>query len=99
MFAASKPEVMASMSAAGSGGRVQIYDATWHFLRGGHVGAHGGDSRWNALLLAESKCYTGRDRHHYSYAEDGELISAQLTRRATHRKIQQGLASWSLLRR
>jgi hypothetical protein len=56
-------------------GRVQIYDATWHFLRGWHVGAHGGDFKVECPATGRIEVYTGRGQHHYSYTENGELIS------------------------
>jgi len=45
----------------------------------------------DALLLAESEVYTGRGQHHYSYAEDGELISATTYSEGDSRKISRVL--------
>ena len=57
-------------------GRVQIYDANWRFLRGWHVGAHGGDFKVDCPAPGRIDVYTGRGLHHYSYTESGELIAA-----------------------
>jgi hypothetical protein len=57
-------------------GRVQIYDASWHFLRGWHVGGHGGDFKVECPAAGRIEVYTGRGKHHYSYTENGELVSA-----------------------
>jgi hypothetical protein len=57
-------------------GRVQIYDADWRFLRGWHVGAHGGDFKVECPATGGIEVYTGRGQHHYSFTENGELISA-----------------------
>jgi hypothetical protein len=57
-------------------GRVQIYDANWHFLRGWHVGAHGGGFQVECPASGGVEVYTGRGQHHYSFTEEGELVSA-----------------------
>jgi len=57
-------------------GRVQIYDAQWHFIRGWHVDAEGGDFRVESSPSATVEVFTARGEHHYSFSEDGHLISA-----------------------
>jgi hypothetical protein len=57
-------------------GRVQIYDANWHFLHGWQVGAHGGDFKLECRASGRIEVYTGRGNQHYSYTENGDLISA-----------------------
>jgi hypothetical protein len=62
-------------------GRVQLYDSQWHFLRGWHVDAEGGDFKVQCLTDGAIEVFTERGEHHYSFAEDGRLIAS--TRRSS----------------
>lgn len=57
-------------------GRLQIYDQDWRFVRGWHIAAHGGDFQASYSKAGLVDVYTGRQNHHYSFAENGELVSA-----------------------
>ena len=57
-------------------GRVQLYDPQWHFLRGWHVDAEGGDFRVRCSPDGLIEVFTARGNHYYSFKENGELISA-----------------------
>jgi hypothetical protein len=57
-------------------GRIQIYDSSWHFLRGWHVDAEGGDFVVDAPQDGTIEVFTARGRHHYSFTKEGGLISA-----------------------
>jgi hypothetical protein len=59
-----------------SPGRVQLYDPQWHFLRGWHVDAEGGDFKVRCSLDGLIEVLTARGNHHYIFNELGELISA-----------------------
>jgi hypothetical protein len=58
-------------------GRVQIYDSQWHFIRGWNVDAWGGyfDVQSSSEGVIEVLTYRG-DRH-YSFTEEGKLISSK----------------------
>lgn len=57
-------------------GRVQLYDANWHFLCGWNVDALGGDFRVATDSPGFIDVYTARGQHHYTYNENGDLISS-----------------------
>ncbi len=57
-------------------GRVQIYDGQWHFLRGWHVAAHGGDFKVEAREPDRIEVFTARGQHHYTFTDNGDLIAA-----------------------
>jgi hypothetical protein len=57
-------------------GRVQLYDSNWHFLRGWNVDALGGDFKVAANSPGTVEVFTARGQHHYTFAENGELISS-----------------------
>lgn len=56
-------------------GRVQIYDSQWHFLRGWHVDAFGGDFGVASTGKGIIDVITARQQRHYTFTEDGDLIS------------------------
>jgi hypothetical protein len=55
-------------------GRVQIYDARWHFIRGWNVDAAGGDFKVEYSPDGLIEVFTARGSHHYSFTEEGRLI-------------------------
>jgi hypothetical protein len=57
-------------------GRVQLYDSNWHFLRGWNVDALGGDFKVAADSPGTLEVFTARGEHHYTFTENGELISS-----------------------
>lgn len=57
-------------------GRVQMYDSNWRFLRGWNVDAAGGDFKVDGSQPRIVEVLTARGRHHYSFTDDGRLISA-----------------------
>ena len=57
-------------------GRVQVYDSHWHFLCGWNVEAHGGEFKVAATTDGKVEVFTARGNYHYSFTENGELISA-----------------------
>lgn len=57
-------------------GRVQIYDSHWHFLRGWNVDALGGDFKVAPTPKGTVEVFTARGELHYSFTENGDLISA-----------------------
>jgi hypothetical protein len=58
-------------------GRVQIYSSQWHFVRGWHVNAEGGDFRVEYLPTGEIEVLTARGQHRYTFNDKGDLISAE----------------------
>lgn len=59
-------------------GRLQIYDSQWHFIRGWHIDASGGDFTVACSPNDEILVFTGRGRRRYTFTETGKLISATL---------------------
>jgi hypothetical protein len=57
-------------------GRVQLYDSQWHFIRGWHVDAEGGDFKVQDSPDGVIEVLTARGDHHYSFTEDGHLIDS-----------------------
>jgi hypothetical protein len=57
-------------------GRVQLYDSQWHFIRGWNVDAGGGDFKVQYSPDGVIEVFTARGEHHYSFTEDGHLISS-----------------------
>ncbi|HSY31439.1 MAG TPA: hypothetical protein VLA42_05580 [Verrucomicrobiae bacterium] len=57
-------------------GRLQIYDPNWRFLRGWHVDAHAGRFRVECPSSGLIEVYTGRGNHHYTYKENGQMVSS-----------------------
>jgi hypothetical protein len=57
-------------------GRVQLYDAQWHFIRGWNVDAEGGDFKVQCSPDGKIEVFTARGEHHYSFTEDGDLIAS-----------------------
>jgi hypothetical protein len=57
-------------------GRIQTYDADWHFLRGWNPDARGGSFRIVTPPTGTIEVYTGRGQQHLSYTESGELRSS-----------------------
>jgi hypothetical protein len=55
-------------------GRVQLYDAQWHFIRGWNVDAAGGDFKVEYSPDALIEVFTARGNHHYSFTGEGRLI-------------------------
>lgn len=55
-------------------GRVQLYDAQWHFIRGWNVDAAGGDFKVEYSPEGLIEVFTARGSHHYSFTEEGRLI-------------------------
>jgi hypothetical protein len=60
-------------------GRVQLYDAQWHFVRGWNVDAEGGDFKVLCSPDGKIEVFTARGEHHYSFTEDGYLIASTTT--------------------
>jgi hypothetical protein len=58
-------------------GRLQIYDANWHFLRGWQVDAHAGGFWVECPPDGYIEVYTNRGSHHYTYTANGDLLSSQ----------------------
>jgi hypothetical protein len=56
-------------------GRVQLYDSNWHFLRGWNVDALGGDFKVAPTPDGKIDVLTSRGEHHYSFTENGDLLS------------------------
>lgn len=56
-------------------GRVQLYDPQWHFIRGWNVDAGGGDFKVEYSPNGLIEVFTQRGAFHYSFTEDGSLIS------------------------
>lgn len=56
-------------------GRIQIYDSNWRFLRGWQVNAEGGDFKVDCPQRGTVEVLTARGRHHYSFTDDGTMIS------------------------
>jgi hypothetical protein len=57
-------------------GRVQIYDAQWHFIRGWNVDAGGGDFKVECSPDGLIEVFTARGERHYSFTEDGHLVAS-----------------------
>jgi hypothetical protein len=57
-------------------GRVQVYDSNWHFLRGWNVDAMGGDFKVASTPNRTVEVYTARGQHHYSFTENGDLLTS-----------------------
>jgi len=57
-------------------GRVQVYDAHWHFLCGWNVEALGGEFTVAATTDGTVEVFTARGNHRFSFTENGDLISA-----------------------
>jgi hypothetical protein len=57
-------------------GRVQLYDAQWHFIRGWHVDASGGDFTVACLPDGEIVVFTARGHQRLSFTENGRLTLA-----------------------
>jgi hypothetical protein len=55
-------------------GRVQLYDAQWHFIRGWNVDAAGGDFKVEYSPEGLIEVFTARGSQHYSFTEEGRLI-------------------------
>jgi hypothetical protein len=58
-------------------GRLQIYDSQWHFIRGWNVDASGGDFKAQCSSDGVIEIFTARGGRHYSFTEDGHLISSE----------------------
>jgi hypothetical protein len=58
-------------------GRVQLYDSQWRFLRGWHIDANAGAIKVECPANGTIEVFTARGLHHYSFTQDGRLISAQ----------------------
>jgi hypothetical protein len=58
-------------------GRLQIYDSQWHFIRGWNVDAGGGDFKVRCSSDGVIEIFTARGQRHYSFTQDGLLISSQ----------------------
>jgi hypothetical protein len=58
-------------------GRVQLYDPQWRFLRGWHVNADAGDFKVECAADGKIDVLTARGLHHYTFTQDGNLISAK----------------------
>jgi hypothetical protein len=58
-------------------GRLQIYDSQWHFIRGWNVDAGGGDFKVRCSSDGVVEVFTARGQHHYSFTQDGRLISSE----------------------
>jgi len=56
-------------------GRVQVYDSQWHFIRGWHVDAEGGDFKVECSPSGMIEVVTARGQHRYTFTNDGNLIS------------------------
>lgn len=59
-------------------GRVQLYDSQWHFIRGWHVDASGGDFTVACLPGGEIVVFTARGHQRLSFTENGKLTSATI---------------------
>ena len=57
-------------------GRLQIYDSQWHFIRGWNVDASGGDFKAWCSSDGVIEVFTARGQRHYSFTQDGHLISS-----------------------
>ncbi|MGZ4873487.1 MAG: hypothetical protein ACXV99_16475 [Candidatus Angelobacter sp.] len=57
-------------------GRLQIYDSQWHFIRGWHVDASGGDFSVACLPAGEIVVFTARGHQRLSFTENGKLTLA-----------------------
>jgi hypothetical protein len=57
-------------------GRVQVYDSNWHFLCGWNVDALGGDFKIRVNSGGAVEVFTARGKHHYTFNQDGNLISS-----------------------
>ena len=58
-------------------GRLQIYDAKWHFIRGWNVDAGGGNFKVGLSPDGVIEVFTARGEHHYSFTQGGQLISSE----------------------
>ncbi len=58
-------------------GRVQIYDSQWHFIRGWNVDASQGYFNVRCSPDGIIEVFTARNRRHYSFTQDGRLISSE----------------------
>lgn len=58
-------------------GRLQIYDSHWHFIRGWNVDAGGGEFKVQCSSNDEVEVFTARGEHHYSFTQDGRLLSSE----------------------
>jgi hypothetical protein len=56
--------------------RVQIYDAQWRFVTGWYVNTGGGDFKVQSSPGGLIEVFTARGRRHYSFSQDGHLISS-----------------------
>jgi hypothetical protein len=56
-------------------GRIQMYDSQWHFVRGWHIDAGGGDFKVRSSQDGLIEVLTARGGHRYRYTENGDLIS------------------------
>jgi hypothetical protein len=59
-------------------GRVQLYDSQWRFLRGWQIDAHAGDIKVKCPANGTIEVFTARGLHHYSFTQDGNLVSSQI---------------------
>lgn len=57
-------------------GRVQLYDSQWHFIRGWHVDASGGDFTVASLPSGEIVVFTARGHQRLTFTENGKLTLA-----------------------
>jgi hypothetical protein len=71
-------------------GRIQLYDAQWHFIRGWNVDAAGGDFKVEYTPEGLIEVFTARGSHHYSFTEDGRLIVPARTLPETFASLPRG---------
>jgi len=57
--------------------RIQIYDSQWHFITGWYVNTGGGDFKVQPSPEGMIEVFTARGRRHYSFTQDGHLISSE----------------------
>lgn len=58
-------------------GRLQLYSADWHFLRGWNINALGGDFRAAENSDGTIEVFAARGRHNYTFNENGDLVSSR----------------------
>ena len=73
-------------------GRVQLYDAQWHFIRGWNVDAAGDEFKAQCSPDGKIEVFTARGEHHYSFTEDGYLIASTTTLPEDFSALPQGQA-------
>lgn len=56
-------------------GRVQLYDAQWHFLRGWNVDAQGGNFKVKCPADGTIEVLTARGQRRYIFTQAGQLLS------------------------